>query len=242
MNLAPARADDLRQRAFTLMELLATIAIIAILAALLLPVLSHARSAARKSVCESNLHQINLAILMYVDDHADKIHAISNKEAIYFSYRNSIQPYLAHNGSPTNDTLFTCPADNFDCTLPVVQNMFLFQNVDGIGFHHLSQTYYSSYLFNGEADDGETRMAGKAFASVRNPAQLILSSELSAAVALSAHEQKNRLQLNNAKNVIGFVDGHIGYIPIYWNGDTNIDGFPAFYDPPAGYDYTWFGK
>jgi len=230
------------KRAFTLMELLATIAIIAILAALLLPVLSHARSTARKSVCQSNLHQINLAILMYVDDHADVIHAVSNKEAIYFSYKNSVLPYLSRNGSDTNDALFTCPADDFDCTLPVIQNLFLFQNVSGIGFHHLPETYHSSYIFNGEADDGETRMAGKAFASVRNPSQLILSGELSAVIALSAHEQKMRSQVNNARNVIGFVDGHIDFIPIYWNGDTNFDGFPGFYDPPAGYQYSWFGK
>ncbi len=230
------------KRAFTLIELLTVIAIIAILAALLLPAISHARGTARKSVCQSNLHQINLAIIMYVDDHADTIHAISNKEAIYFSYKNSILPYLSRNGSATNDALFTCPADNFDCTLPAIQDLFLFDHVDGIGFHHLSQTYHSSYFFNGEADDGETRMAGKPFASARNPTQLILCGELSAVIAMSAHEQKIRSQFNNAKNMIGFVDGHIGFIPIYWNGQTGIDNFPGFYDPPAGYNYAWFGK
>lgn len=230
------------KRGFTLVELLVVIAIIAILAALLLPVFSHAKARARRTVCISNTRQIDLALVMYVDDHADSIRAITNKEAIYFTYKRSVLPYLSRNGSSTNDALFACPADDFDCTLPAIQDFFLFDNVTGTGFCHLTKTDYSSYFFNGAADDAQTRMAGKPFSSVRDPSRLVLVAELSAAIGLSTHGRLQPSQFNNARNVVGFVDGHVGFIPIYWNGTNGTDGLPVFYDPPDGYDYTWFGR
>src|SRR3954463_10193494 len=54
--------------AFTLIELLIVIAIIAILAALLLPVLGRARESGRSAACLSNLHQIGIALQLYVQD------------------------------------------------------------------------------------------------------------------------------------------------------------------------------
>jgi hypothetical protein len=44
------------------------------------------------------------------------------------------------------------------------------------------------------------------------------------------------LRFPDARNVMSFVDGHADYIRIYWNGVTGIDGFPALYEPTAGYD------
>ena len=58
------------QRAFTLIELLTVVAIIAVLAAMLLPALSRAKNTARRTQCLNNLKQMITGSLLYADDNS----------------------------------------------------------------------------------------------------------------------------------------------------------------------------
>jgi prepilin-type N-terminal cleavage/methylation domain-containing protein/prepilin-type processing-associated H-X9-DG protein len=69
-SLQPADRATQRvpRRGFTLVELLVVIAVIAVLAAFLFPVLARARRQVQRSVCLSHLHQLGVAQLLYLQD------------------------------------------------------------------------------------------------------------------------------------------------------------------------------
>jgi len=73
-----------KKHGFTLIELLVVIAIISILAAILFPVFARARENARRASCMSNLKQIGLSMMMYVQDYDGKY--------FYRSYGNPAGP------------------------------------------------------------------------------------------------------------------------------------------------------
>lgn len=62
-----------RAKAFTLIELLVVIAIIALLMALLVPVLRSAREQGQRTVCLSNLRQLTLAWILYAEENDERI-------------------------------------------------------------------------------------------------------------------------------------------------------------------------
>jgi prepilin-type N-terminal cleavage/methylation domain-containing protein len=230
--------------AFTLIELLVVIAIIAILAALLLPALSRAKSSAQLTVCLSNTRQINLATRMYAEEHTQTIPCTNE---IYFAYRQSVAPYLGHGTNATSgDKSFICLADNFDLDGPI-GSWFNNPTLHGKSFYRQSFTEFSSYFFNGDAPgtnglNAPVNLAGKLFDSVRQPEKTVLIGEISGGIGLSAHEHKEPLQYQNARNAMSFVDGHAGFTKIYWNGISGADGICFFYEPPEGYDYKWTGN
>jgi len=65
--------------AFTLIELLVVLAIIGILASLLLPALARAKESGRATACLSNLHQIGLALQIYVGDNKNHMPSMYDK-------------------------------------------------------------------------------------------------------------------------------------------------------------------
>ena len=100
--------------AFTLIELLVVITIIGILISLLLPAVQAAREAARSMQCRNNLHQIGLAIDMYIDFQgangkfplAAQMPIDSSNKGNLPSLATALAPYIEQNKAP-----FNCPDD-----------------------------------------------------------------------------------------------------------------------------------
>lgn len=92
----------MKKRAFTLIELLVVISIISLLAAILFPVFARAREQARKASCASNLKQIGLGSMMYVQDHDEAFPpAWEHRQDVY--WYQMFAPYIK------NEQVFICP-------------------------------------------------------------------------------------------------------------------------------------
>ena len=105
------------RRGFTLIELLVVIAIIGILAAILFPVFGRARENARRASCQSNLKQIGLGLMQYVQDNNERMPVgcadqgtvdgmcVAGRDVVWMS---AIQNYVK------STQVFTCPSADFE--------------------------------------------------------------------------------------------------------------------------------
>src|SRR5438093_7248197 len=104
-------------KGFTLLELLLVIAVIAIIAALLLPALGGAKGKSQRSVCMNNLRQINLGVRMFAEDSDDAFPAPRKSNGppdAFTAYTRLMESYLGVPGaSSKSGRLFACPGDTF---------------------------------------------------------------------------------------------------------------------------------
>ena len=107
-----------RRRAFTLVELLVVIGIIALLIAILMPALNRAREHTRRVRCLSNMRQLTIAWLMYAQNHKGKICGADTGRAPWDwvrpgDTRDSLTQGVLW-GYINNAEVFHCPNDRID--------------------------------------------------------------------------------------------------------------------------------
>ena len=143
-----------RNKAFTLIELLIVIAMIAVLGALLFPVFGKVRENARRTTCQSNLRQIGLSIIEYAQD-SDEVmppgaYALGGATV---TWRQEVFPYVK------NVQVFTCPSNPYNA---------LTTDVDG-GRFDVSYGANDSVLRSGSAP--------AALGAIQNPSALFVIGE-----------------------------------------------------------------
>jgi competence protein ComGC len=221
-------------RGFSATDLLVLLAIASVLVAIALPMIVRARSQTRLAQCIANLQQINRAVLLYAEDHKETLPFLASSPAPgpWWYYKEQVKGYLNLSGPASpNETVFGCPSDRGygEGTETLVP------------FRTSKKHNFTSYNLNSVNLPGMPNIAGWKVSAVKEPSRTLLTMEWTAHAPLSWHRSRtgkaNTPFYNDAESVVGFVDGHVNFIPIYY------DGMNAAYtrDPLAGYQYKYSG-
>jgi type II secretory pathway pseudopilin PulG len=214
--------------AFTLTDLLVIVAVLSLMSVIVIGTLSASREKSRQSVCSSNLQKVNLGVLSFCADNGQTLPTIpaGDTKPLWWWYKEQIKRYVGLAGeSSKSDIVFACPNDR--------------GYSDPAPFHDNARFDYSSYVFNGVTLPGVPGIGGLPSSTIKHPQRTLLVMEWTAHAPLSWHKSRTGKENSpfycDAQSVVGFVDGHVSFTKIYY------DGYNAAYtrDPIDGYDYQY---
>lgn len=189
---------------FTLVELLVVIAVIAILAALLLPALGKARETAYRSQCMNSIRQVNSAVGLYCDDYNGQLPVLASPPPTKLLMNYYLTSYLGIKGTTESILRFSCPI-----------SYRLNKNIDRYTANADIFPYYSSgggSWLDQAAQPGRIdriREASRTFTFYCQAASLpaIYSTYINRLKV--GHIYSNLGLVHNGSVNIGFIDGHV---------------------------------
>lgn len=220
-----------RAPGFSRTDVLVALATVALLSAVVLIPVTRTRQQARLAQCLANLQLVNRAVLSYAGDHAQTLPGAQPGDGgeLQWWYKERVKGYAGLKGpSSSADAVFACPEDR--------------GYSDPKPFHQTARFDFGSYNFNGIQIPGAPNVAGATLGSLVEPKRTLLTMEWTAHGPLSWHRsrtgRRNAPFYCDAESVVGFADGHVALIPIYYDGHT------AAYlrDPIPGYEYRYSGN
>jgi prepilin-type N-terminal cleavage/methylation domain-containing protein/prepilin-type processing-associated H-X9-DG protein len=225
--------------AFTLIELLVVIAIIAVLASLLLPALARASSKAKRVRCLNNLHQIGVTWMLYTSDNSSRFPPcipLVQSQGLWWLWPQFTHPYLPSpylrpkaGWTPDPSSVYTCPADiGEEGWGPYYKHLAL-----GATSYYFNDASWAKMWCQGKVSG----LPGLKIDSITPPTKVIMTGDGSIWMPTAWHENPRHpvAPIKNSKSNIAFVDGHIAFARLYWDG-KNV---AAADEPAPGYDYRW---
>lgn len=202
------------ESAFTLVELLLVIGIIALIASIAIPVFILAKGKVRQSSCSSNLHQLGVASLLYAEDwdgyfplYINVSQGIYCGEKGFASQPQACSPSLLHQALTPyvkSSTIWFCPSDQFAG-----------MNVNVWYVNH----FYSSYGFNFGKGSALTTDGLRISGDYISPSKTELCEDgnqfdnVSDEIEGWPMDGDGHFHGNN----MCFLDGHVKWFPIHWS-------------------------